>query len=353
VVSRAGLNVLGIGARTSLGFDLVSSAAAARARLSAFAEHPFMIDQTGRPMVVARDPWLPPELEREQRLAQLAASAAADSLAGILASATGRRLPVALFLALPEFFPADDGSRVARLEEAIMEELGDRVELLGAQAMELGHTAGVAAVQGVARAIRDGLDGLSLVLGVDSWLNPLMLEWLDDTKRLHSSAQPFGFVPSEAAASVVIGGGRFANATASKAWIAGAGRSREVELPPEQPHLGLALTKAARDILHSLETQEQVAETVIVDLNGIPERADEVGYTLVRLSERLAPNFETTAPAEWFGDVGAASIPLMVGLAAAAAEKGYSKGGTALLLAQSVGTERGALLLHLPQRSQM
>jgi hypothetical protein len=50
--------VVALGASTPVGRDAWSSAAAVRAGISAFAQHPYMIDTAGEPMQVARVPWL-------------------------------------------------------------------------------------------------------------------------------------------------------------------------------------------------------------------------------------------------------------------------------------------------------
>src|SRR4051794_33260625 len=77
----AELAIIGCGARTPLGFDRQSSAAAVRAGISAIAEHPFMIDRFGEPMKVTRDAGLDPDLAGPERLYALAVSAARDALA--------------------------------------------------------------------------------------------------------------------------------------------------------------------------------------------------------------------------------------------------------------------------------
>ena len=54
--------VVALGASTPLGRDVWSSAAAVRAGLNGFTEHPYMIDTAGERMRVAAAPWLDPDL---------------------------------------------------------------------------------------------------------------------------------------------------------------------------------------------------------------------------------------------------------------------------------------------------
>lgn len=348
--SGLGISVIGVGARTSLGGDLASSAAAARAGLANFADHPFMIDVTGRPMVVARDGGLAVELEAEERMAQLARVAAVDAFAGVPPVEGGRRIPLRLFLALPEADRVSNPWRLSRLSKAVEDALVDRAQVVAMQGVTLGHVAGIGAVHAAQRAIGEGFDGYCLILGVDSWLDPVSLEWLDETGLLHSSKRPFGFVPGEAAAGLLIGPPQTTGRMRPRAVLQGGNLSTEGNLLPEAPRLGLALTKAARNALRQFDGTGGFAEAVFADLNGLPERADEVGYTMVRVSEQLRPGGPMITPAEWFGDVGAATVPLLAALAVVAAEKGYSPERVALMLIQSLGAERGALLISLCNR---
>jgi 3-oxoacyl-[acyl-carrier-protein] synthase-1 len=86
---------------------------------------------------------------------------------------------------------------------------------------------------------------------------------------------------------------------------------------------------------------------MICDQNGEAYRADELAFMLVRLSERFTDGSDFEAPADCWGDVGAASGPLFVVLAAAAAERGYARGPHYVLWTSSESGERGAALLQL------
>jgi 3-oxoacyl-[acyl-carrier-protein] synthase I len=343
------MSVVAAGARTSLGFGLASSAAAARAGLSNFAQHPFMIDRTGRPMVVALDAALPPELDEPQRLAHMAASVAWECLAGIQLDRFARKPPLLLLLALGEADDLGHISYAAEIEDALRETLADRVQVAGVSCVACAHVGGIVSIIEAGRAIEAGFDGLVLIVGTDTWMNPPRLEWLDATGQLHSDANLFGFVPGEAAASLLIATKVFSDGMFTQAWLASAERTTETQIDPAQPRLGGALSTAARAALDRLGEQAEPIDAVFTDLNGVPGRADEIGYTLVRMKHRLASNAEVTTPAEWFGDVGAATVPLMVALAISARRKRYSAARSVLLLVQSPGSERGAAIFRLPE----
>ncbi|MEQ1829365.1 MAG: hypothetical protein ABL921_25600, partial [Pirellula sp.] len=71
--------VVGMGAQTPVGRSALSAAAAVRCGISAYAEHPFMIDKHGEPMVVAMAEWLDVALDAKARLIQLGIDATKDA----------------------------------------------------------------------------------------------------------------------------------------------------------------------------------------------------------------------------------------------------------------------------------
>jgi 3-oxoacyl-[acyl-carrier-protein] synthase-1 len=82
-------------------------------------------------------------------------------------------------------------------------------------------------------------------------------------------------------------------------------------------------------------------------MNGEAYRADEYGFTIVRTSQHFASAGDFLAPADCWGDVGAATGPLLLALAVIAARKSYAPGPHALLWTSSEGGERSAALIRL------
>ena len=82
------------------------------------------------------------------------------------------------------------------------------------------------------------------------------------------------------------------------------------------------------------------------DLNSEPYRADELAFTVARVREHLADNVEIVTPADTWGDVGAASGPLLLLAAEFAAAKNYGTGPLTLFSASSEGGTRAALLAY-------
>jgi len=100
-----------------------------------------------------------------------------------------------------------------------------------------------------------------------------------------------------------------------------------------------------RGVVTSLPDNVKIDYT-LCDQNGEAYRADEVGFMLCRLSEYFADPSDYMAPADCWGDVGAASGPLFINMIISASEKGYAKGPYTLLWASSEGGERTAALFR-------
>ena len=94
----------------------------------------------------------------------------------------------------------------------------------------------------------------------------------------------------------------------------------------------------------SMSSGERVTD-VYCDMNGEPYRADEYGFACLRTKDGLAAPSEFVAPADCWGDVGAASGPLYLALSAIAGIKGYARGNLSLAWASSENGERAAVLM--------
>lgn len=332
--------VAGVGARTSIGGDAPRSAAAVRAGINRFGEHPYLIDRGGDPMVIAR-PLEGLDARSDARLASLTRAAASDALAAL----RGRPCPSAA-VALPEPRPTLEQN----LPDAVRAALGALTPPKPAELFPRGHAAAFEALSHASARLRQGADELFLVGACESYLDAVTLEWLDANEQLKSQTNRWGFVPGEAAAFCLL----TRRATASRLGLPTLASLDAVTLAQEECRIktdtvcvGLGLSRALRGALAALPADAHV-DAVYCDMNGERYRADEYGFTLTRVGKRLRRPAEFCAPADCWGDVGAASGVLSLCLAVASARRGYAPGPRALLWASSECGLRGAALLTLP-----
>jgi len=343
------VHVLALGASTPLGRDPWSSAAAVRAGLSEFSEHPYMLDRAGEPMRVARAPWLPLGCAGRDRLDALLLPAVEQSLAPIAAADRSLRVALALAVASPRPGLAAD------LEEALTAAVTRRFpqRFAAIDTFADGHAAGLAAVAASCQELGAGTFDACIVAGVDSYLAPDTLDWLEEAGQLHGaglSGNPWGFVPGEAAGSALLAHAdaldRLALEPLAHVLSVGVGfEANRIKTPTVC--IGQGLTEAFRTGLAGLPRGARVTD-FFCDMNGEPYRADEFGFACLRTGGAFVSSSDFVTPAECWGDVSAATLPLAIALATIARVKGYANGPYAFLSCSSDSGGRGAALLELP-----
>lgn len=342
--------VVAVGGVTAVGLSTPASAAAVRGGIAGFGDHPYMLDRDGEPMVVARVPLLlDDDPDPAERWVRIALAAAAEAL-GPLADHAHERAALTALVGLP---PARPG-RPAGIEDRLAAELRRSVGLKAVETLPNGHSAGLIAVKRASERLASGEARFCLVGGVDSYLDVDTLEWLEARGLLHGGENAWGFIPGEAAGFCLL----TTVATAERAVLPVlarlAGAATAVEPQPVGAGgvcVGIGLTEAVRAVVEPLPEDDRV-EQVLCDLNGEAYRADEYGFTLVRTAGRFVDANDFLAPADCWGDVGAATGPLLVGLAVEAARRGYARGRRSLIWTSSEAGERAAALLVADVRAR-
>jgi 3-oxoacyl-[acyl-carrier-protein] synthase-1 len=314
-----------------------------------------LINKVGEPTIVARASYLSGDAAAIERFIKLALPAAKEALAP-LAGLVGNFQTIPVILGLPAERPGIPGGFGSQLAERFqdLEEGSSRISSL--EMIPHGHAAGLMALEAGYRKIQNGSFDFCLVGGIDSYLEPETLEWLEEGDQLHSSNNPWGFVPGEAAGFCLLTSCRFAE----RYNLPVLGRVLAVSTAYEKNLIktgavctGKGLSEVVQKVLPALPAPDARVDQTICDLNGEPYRADEFGFTAARTSERFVAATEFLAPADCWGDVGAASGPLFVSLAAAASLKGYAKGPHTLIWTSSEGGERTAALLRSEVRPRV
>lgn len=341
--------VVALGASTPVGRNAWSSAAAVRAGISGFTQHPFMIDTAGEPMRAAIAPWLDIGITGVERFKALLFPAIDQALAPI--TVTQSPLPrVALSLGLPSPRPGQPDKLQSALIDALAGKYRDTFAAFAA--FPNGHAAGLLALEAATKKLLQGEFDACVVAGVDSYLEPETLEWLEECDQLHSAGplnNAWGFIPGEAAGAVLVMRHEFVERLriVPLARVLGLGSAFEPKrIKTETVCIGEGLTQAFRTALQALPEGAKVTD-VYCDMNGEPYRGDEYGFTCLRTKEHFESASDFTAPADCWGDVSAASGPLYIGLAAIAGAKNYANGNLAFAWASSEGGERAATVLEL------
>lgn len=307
-----------------------------------------MIDRAGEPMIVARASYISNDVSGVERFMQLTLPAVQEALNPVREFVENLPL-LPLLVGLPAQRPGLTNNLATKIIERLKNADDRSCRFAEIGTIACGHSAGVMAIEEGCRKIRNGSAEFCLVGGVDSYLEPETLEWLDEEEQLHSEKNKWGFAPGEAAGFCLL----TSQQTAEKYRISVLGvvlataKDKEPDLiKADSVCTGEGLTKAFKQVL---AFSNQKINQTICDMNGERYRADEFGFTILRTSEHFVDAGSFQAPADCWGDVGAASGPLFVSLAVCAAQRGYAKGPFTLVWTSSERGERAAVLIQTDQ----
>lgn len=341
------VGIVGIGARTPVGLTAHSSAAAVRAGISRIGDHPFFIDKAGQPMSVAMDFFLPPELDGPDRFFELALPALREAIRPVETFPNGQ-FSFPLFFGIPEPRPG----LAEGMDRILTEKLKNRKRLTlpftDVVTFPRGHSAGLLALEAGWKYLQEGLQDFCLVGGVDTYLEAETLEWIDEGGQLKSGENRSGFFPGEGASFCLLAS---ADAIAKLrlevlGWVVAVASSREKNrIKTETICIGKGLTEAITGVTQKLRLPDEMVDYTICDMNGEPYRSEEFMYAVLRTHSALKDHTKFQTPADCWGDVGAASGPLMLMLGVASTIRGFGEGPRILIWNSSEGGDRAAALL--------
>ena len=188
-----------------------------------------------------------------------------------------------------------------------------------------------------------------MIAGVDSYLTVAAIAHYLAERRLLAPDNPNGFIPGEAAAAVLCARPAAAP-SASSASASPASRpyiynGRDGDLPLRGDGMTRRLPRRARrgrlDLAH--------VEYRISDLIGEQYFFKQTALASAPPRARADEFQDLWSPGESLGNVGAAVVPLMIGMALTAAVKGYAPGSPVLIEASGDGGACGAAVLHAPR----
>lgn len=314
--------VTAVGAFTPVGANAQQTVTAIKAGVAAFSEYQYLYCtppdpgwDDDLPMYVAAVPAIDSSVSGLERFIQLAI----PSLTEVLDKAQLKRQSLAstgMFFALPQF---NEATLKLGLEKEWLLRLCQRTGLsLKIAAAETEGRVGV--FSQISRAIpllQTGELEQCIVGGVDTHLIMEHLESLDECWRLKSARNIDGFIPGEAAVTLMLETEDNAKGRGVKplAIINAIGSGQEPEIfPSEKASTGQGLTAAVRSALIAYPADHSI-DKVYCDFNGESYYAFELGLIKSRLGTVFAKADELCHPADCCGDVGAASGGLLMACA--------------------------------------
>lgn len=341
------IQINAVAARTPVGLALEPSAAAVRAGIKRLREHPLLLDASCAPVVLGLDGLLDPALYGAPRMLELGRSCLEQLIRKLPAEVLARQSRIPLFVGLPEIRPGFSESDGRWLCAQLSQ--GPAIAVFAnAEPLFLGHAASLEALRQACEHLSKGGTELCVVGGIDSYVQPETLAWLDENRQLSSAKNRSGFVPGEAAGFALVST-RWASQCLGRplARVRAVHCARETKLiKRDVVCLGDGLCEAVSSVLGAACPSRPAIQTVYCDINGERYRSEEWGFVSLRLPCACADPASYEAPANCWGDVGAASGILFIGLAGQGWRRGYANGQEALLWASSEAGLRSAALLE-------
>lgn len=344
------LHIVAHGARTPVGLTAESVAAAVRAGICRIEIQLEMIDTLGEPVRSARDAEIENSVRGPERLLALLRPTIQEVVT-TLDHNVPRRATTDLFLSLPETRPGWSNRDIETIEEAVRQIEGPGQSRLVLQAISLGHAGGLDALaRAKARFDRRETD-LCLIAGTDSYWDAHTIDALQDDRRLATAETRDGFEPGEGSGCIAL-----TTPSACRGWrlsplasVVGTGSAQERNLLlGDRENFGEGLTAAISTAAKDLSLPDQAVDVVYCDFNGERYRSEEWAFASLRSPLLAKDPTRYYAPAECWGDVGAASGVLLSILVAESWRRGYAVGPRALIFAGSDRGLRAAAILEAP-----
>ena len=332
------------GAVTPIGLDSTQTCAAVRAGVSRF-ETVYQRLPLDEPRLGARVPAaVGLQLTRLDWLANMGARALAECLA--LEPSSG---PATLLLCLP-----DDARWQGELEEVGGDELlatiSARVGLTRSPhscCFEGGPAALGAALLRAHALLEAGEVERVAVGGVDSLLGVAEIERLHTYERIHGDTQPHGMYPAEGASFLLLGraGGPRRAPVRGRILGVGLGCEPDTTLGPKHSS-GAGLHQALEAAVRDADAHERSVAFICTNANGERYYDWELAHTHLRFYRTRRHELASVFAQAETGDLGAASGPLALILAANAMTLGHAPGQRCMVELASEQSLRAACLLE-------
>lgn len=311
--------IAGIGMITAVGANTAMTAAAVRAGVSGYAASRFFTEGTREPITMGRVPKEvidPSEFgfddgSYKNSVIMMAIVALREALAG-----RPIKKPIPLLLAVPEAgVPAIDPMRlITRLTE--QKDLPLHADLV--RTLDSGRAAGIEGLMLAHHYLTQQRADFVVVGGSDSSADVMRLLQLEKMERLLTPESKDGFAPGEGAGFLLL-------TSRPELALAHNGHLVAINLPgiaeepghlhSKLPYRGDGLDQAFKKALGESPRPSGI-HSIYSSMNGEHHWAKEYGVAYTRNRDAFRDPVGTEHPADCFGDLGAATAPVLIALAA-------------------------------------
>ena len=312
------LYIAATGMITSVGMNSEMNAASISAGISAYQTSDYF-NKKNKPMTAAfvPDDALPVLHEDlldlglkgdEKRLIRLSGAALAE-----VQPILPKNVPVALFLASPENIPARPSSITSKLIQYIQMQSGLAFDLDSSQMLACGRSGVIEAIDLAFKYLSATEATCVLVGGVDTYSNTGLISKLDVENRILANNISDGFALGEGAGFLLLAKSphsSFLPVSISYPGIA----EEEGHLYSDKPYKGDGLSNAVSSAINYSGSSK--INNIFSSMNGESFFVKELGVSSLRNSGSFEEEYQTNHPADCYGDLGAATGAILIGLSA-------------------------------------
>lgn len=325
-----------IGAVTAAGDDAPNTMASIISQLQLFDD----IDvrgATGEPLTGATT-GIPKRVRGLQRLSALGLVATTEC-----AAKAPPRLALPLVICAPK--DADLDGDQAQLLAGVASDATINVDRRRSRVFSGGRSAIGPALRHAAEILTGGSAPACYLVGVDSLTDRKRAARLREQRRLFEPGNEEGFIPGEAGVCLLLSA---RPDKTSLGWIAGVGEGRDIEQPAT---VGAGLADAMNGAVQRARVDANTLRAFIHDSSGSRREADELTLASQRAPFNRMEHPRIYAPADYTGDIGAASGVLSLAMASFFISEGVDglDRGAALVACLSERVERTAAVLTAPR----
>ncbi len=343
--------ITGTGMVTAVGHDSTMAPAAIRAGISRFAEVPGFTTTQGAKATASFVKGITEKRSGSDRLLSMAVPALREALFKAEEfyddlDMSGGKLFLSVAAAEKPGYEAFDKDDLAKLLRSAEAEHLNSVEIISD-----GHSGAILGFSRALLLLRNNQAKFCIVGGVDSLVEYPALLWLEKARRLKTDDRPYGFIPGEASAFVVLeleSTARLRGAPMLCSIPETAFVTEEASILSDKPLFGRGLAESCQRVLTRQRMSLDSIGGIICDLNGEYYRMKEWGLAQTRLFDGTGTIPELWHPARNIGDVGAASGVLFAAIASAAVRNGYFGTPNVLVWTSSDSGGRGSMLISPP-----
>ena len=340
--------ITGIGLVTPVGLDSIMAPSSIWAGITRFYEIPDFVTPKGAGSVGSIVKGITDERSGTDRLLSMAIPAAQEALFMAEEFYEDLDLPNSkLFLSMgPQERPVFE-----EFEEEDMRDFLDLIQAESISSVEIireGNSGGVLALIKSMALLKRGEIKACIIGGIDSLVEYPSLAWLEEKEHLKTDSRPDGLIPGEAAGFLVLELASTAKKRGAPILgeiLSGAYMTEDADIFSDKPLLAKGLSESIRNCLEIAKMEPNNLNGIICDLNGEAYRFKEWGIVQSRVFDGSSPMPDLWHPAEYIGDIGAASIVVYLAIGVAAIKNKDFNGSNLLIWASSDTGGRGSCLL--------